>query len=66
MPGGTRIVSNGEFWPPYRDDAALAQAQAVDRRLNLLRVFPTHDNVARGDWGAGPASRVIDHPAVAV
>ncbi|QDC09662.1 hypothetical protein FHY55_10585 [Oceanicola sp. D3] len=48
---GSLIVTNEAYWTPHENPEALARAQAVDRRLNLLGVLPTADDLARGDWG---------------
>ena len=54
MNGGTLIVSSPHFWQAGgadKDDAAIAQAQEVDMKLNLLGVLPTIHELERGDWG---------------
>ncbi len=54
MNGGTLIVSQPDFWQaggPDKDDDAIARAQEVDMKLNLLGVLPTIVELERGDWG---------------
>ena len=54
MNGGTLIVSQPHFWQaggPNKDDDAIARAQEVDMKLNLLGVLPTIVELERGDWG---------------
>ncbi|WP_299191077.1 Imm52 family immunity protein [uncultured Litoreibacter sp.] len=52
MHGGTGVIGQHAFW--RADDAtAVANAQALDLRLNSLGVLPTSVELTRGDWGQG-------------
>lgn len=58
LAGGTLVVSQDAFWQahppnPHFSQAAIARAQDVDIRLNLLGVLPTADDLRRGGWGQG-------------
>ncbi|WP_234022562.1 Imm52 family immunity protein [Sorangium cellulosum] len=48
--GGTLVASQREFWQTD-DAAAVARAQDLDLRLNLIGVLPTILELRRGDWG---------------
>jgi len=52
--GGTNLASYDRYWQasgPDADPQAIAQAQALDLRLNTLGVLPTSLELERGDWG---------------
>ena len=56
MLGGTLVATQRGLWQVnpdnhYHSEAAIARAQDVDVRLNLLGVLPTADDLRAGTWG---------------